>query len=85
MRKDSVAVDQKLFKGIIEMDALNSMPDDLRKKYHGLYLMACELRELRFYKLLRRVIAALNESAFKSKAEKLRLVDEGAGLYIELG
>lgn len=83
-KKVGVELDKALLKGVIETDGLNALSEDLRKKYSAAYRTASELRELRLYKLLQSVVAGLNATALKGKAEKLRLVDDGSGLTIEL-
>jgi hypothetical protein len=82
-KKNAVELDKTLLKGVIETDGLNAMSEEARKPYLSAYRTACELRELRLYKLLQNLVAGLNENALKGKAERLRIVDEGDGIVIE--
>jgi len=83
-KRAGVELDRTLLKGVIETDGLNALSEDMRKKYQAAYKTASDLRELRLYKLLQSIVAGLNATALKGKTEKLRLVDEGDGLTIEL-
>ncbi|MCX7703492.1 MAG: hypothetical protein N2234_05270, partial [Planctomycetota bacterium] len=81
-KKSGVELDKSLIKGVVETDGLNALSEEVRKSYAIAYKTACELRELRLYKLLQSIVSGLNENALKTRTEKLRLVDEGDGLSL---
>ncbi len=80
----AVEIDKTALKKIVEADSFQKMNVETKKKYEEMYEVNCNIRELQVYKLLQKMVADMND-LLKGKPEKLRLFDEGDGLYIELG
>ena len=80
----AVEIDKGALKKIVEADSFLNMNAETKKKYEEMYEVNCNIRELQVYKLLQKMVADMNE-VLKGKPEKLRLFDEGDGLYMELG
>ena len=55
-----------------------------KKKHSDAFELNCNIREMLVYKLFQKMVAEMNEQ-LKGKPEKLRLFDEGDGLYLEIG
>ncbi len=82
-RGQAVQVSKSVLEKIIEADTFTSMTAEEKKKYQKMFELNSNIREMLVYKLLQRIVADMNE-VLKGKPEKLRLLDEGDGLYLEL-
>lgn len=83
LKGQSVEINKEALKKIVEADSFTNMNVETKKKYMEVYELNCNIRELQVYKLLQKVVADMNE-LLKGKPEKLRLFDEGNGLFLEL-
>ncbi len=76
-----VKLDEEIMNKIIKADSFNEVGgDESRRK---LYEHNCNLRELEIYKLFKKFVQQMNEK-LKMRQEKMRLIEEGDGLYIEI-
>jgi hypothetical protein len=75
-----VKLDAATLKKIIEADSYVDKDDDGDKR---LYEYNCNLRELETYNLLKKMVFAMNDQ-LKNRQERMRLIEEGDGLYVEL-
>ena len=82
-KRQAVEIDKIALSKIVEADCFTNMNPETRKKYQDVYDLNCNIRELQVYKLLQKMVADMNE-LLKGKPEKLRLFDEGVGLFLEL-
>ena len=80
----AVEIDKGALKKIVEADSFLNMNAETKKKYQEVYELNCNIRELQVYKLLQKMVADMNHH-LKGRSEKLRLFDEGEGLFLELG
>lgn len=80
----AVEIDKEAMKKIVEADSFLNMNVETKKKYQEVYDLNCNIRELQVYKLLQKMVADMNQH-LKGRPEKLRLFDEGEGLFLELG
>jgi hypothetical protein len=80
----AVEIDKEAMKKIVEADSFLNMNVETKKKYQEIYELNCNIRELQVYKLLQKMVADMNQH-LKGRSEKLRLFDEGEGLFLELG
>jgi hypothetical protein len=80
----AVEIDKEALKKIVEADSFLNMNIETKKKYQEVYDLNCNIRELQIYKLLQKMVADMNQ-LLKGRPERLRLFDEGEGLYLELG
>ena len=79
----AVQIDKAALKKIIEADSFTNMNAETKKKYEEIYELNCNIRELQVFKLLQKMVADMN-GLLKGKPEKLRIFDEGEGLFLEL-
>lgn len=76
-----VKLEGATLKKIIEADSfIDKGGDDTARR---LYEYNCNARELEVYNLLKKMVHDLNEG-LKVRQERVRLIDEGDGLYVEL-
>ncbi|GAB4166447.1 MAG: hypothetical protein Kow00107_11530 [Planctomycetota bacterium] len=77
-----VKIDETLMNDIIKADSYleNETADDRAER---VYEHNCNRRELKLYNLLRQVVGDAN-SALHTTRIRLRLVEEGKGLYLEM-
>jgi hypothetical protein len=80
----AVEIDKAALQKIVEADTFSKMTSEEKKKYQDIYDLNCNIRELQVFKLLQKVVADMN-GLLKGRPEKLRLFDEGNGLFLELG
>lgn len=80
----AVEIDKEALKKIVEADSFLNMNIETKKKYQEVYDLNCNIRELQVYKLLQKMVADMNQH-LKGRPERLRLFDEGEGLFLELG
>lgn len=80
----AVEIDKVALTKIVEADSFHNMNMETKKKYQEIYELNCNIRELQVFKLLQKIVADMN-ALLKGRPEKLRLYDEGEGLYLELG
>ncbi len=80
----AVEIDKDALKKIVEADSFLNMNVETKKKYQEIYELNCNIRELQIYKMLQKMVADMNQH-LKGRSEKLRLFDEGEGLFLELG
>lgn len=78
-----VKINEEIMKKIIYADTYQE--NEAGKDSHSarLYEHTCNLRETQVYKLLQDYVAQMNEK-LKMRRERMRVVDEGHGIYIEL-
>lgn len=80
----AVEIDKNALKKIVEADSFLNMNVETKKKYQEIYELNCNIRELQIYKMLQKMVADMNQH-LKGRPERLRLFDEGEGLFLELG
>ncbi len=76
-----VKLEAQTLQKIIEADSfVDKGGDDTSRR---LYEYNCNARELEVYNLLKKMVFDLNDG-LKVRQERIRLIEEGDGLYIEL-
>lgn len=78
-----VKISEEILKKIIYADTHQEHDGESNSRLERLYEHTCNLRETQIYKLLQDFVAQMNDR-LKMRRERMRVVDEGQGIYIEL-
>ena len=80
--KVRVKVDESLMSDIIAADTCTEV-QEMDKRLERIYEHNCNRRELKLYNLLRKMVQDFN-SELSTTRIKMRLIEEGQGMYIEM-